>query len=261
MGCLLNRCGSLVYAISVLFAWPFGVVSSTIYSDPQSTQYGRFEVSYSPAQLLDRSTLDSVSKIITADEEITWKMYVPETYDPNHPAGLLVYVSPTPKGSIPRKWRPVVKEENLVWISANRSGNNIHTSRRMLYAVLGPRVAARKYQIDSDRIYLSGFSGGGKVASMVAIDFAALFKGAIYICGTVHWTNHPPKLFEQIKTNRYVFLSGDEDFNRALTHSIYRKYQEAGLRNIKLMIIPGMQHSTPDSRDFRKAINYLDQRN
>ncbi len=130
----------------------------------------------------------------------------------------------------------------------------------MLYAVLGPQIAAKNYRIDTDRIYLSGFSGGGKVAGMVSIDFANLFKGAIYICGTEHWTSHPPKLFDQVKANRYVFLTGTEDFNRDLTGDTYYKYKKAGLRNIKLMVVPRMRHENPSTRNFRTAINYLDER-
>lgn len=143
-----------------------------------------------------------MSGVIRADEEITWKMYVPESYDANKPAGLMVYISPSPKGWMPRKWRPVIDETNQIWTSANRSGNRTHTAKRMLYAVLAPQIVERDYRIDADRTYLSGFSGGGKVAGMVSIDFANLFRGAIYICGAEHWTKHPPKLFQQVKDNR-----------------------------------------------------------
>ena len=246
--------------VAILCVGQFGAVVFANEADAQSVSYGHFEVTLTPAQLLDQSTLDSVSEVIGADEEITWKMYVPESYNEKDPAGLMVYISPNSKGWMPRKWRTVIDEENLIWIGANDSGNDAHTARRMLYAALAPQIAEKKYRIDADRVYLSGFSGGGKVASMVSIDFANVFKGAIYICGTEFWRKHPPKLFQQVKTNRYVFLSGREDFNLGLTYEIYRKYQDAGLRNIKMMEIPRMRHSNPDARNFRKAINFLDER-
>ena len=250
----------LAYAFSLWFAWQLGMSAFAMASDPPGIRHGRFEVTYTPAQLLDPATVDSVSEVIGADDEITWKMYVPETYDADRPAGLMVYISPTPDGRIPGKWKAVVDEENLIWIGANKSGNSTHTAKRILYAVLGPQIAAINYQIDTDRIYLSGFSGGGKVASMVSIEFANLFRGAIYICGAEHWTNHPPAYFQYVKANRYVFLSGTDDFNLDLTYEIYRKYQAAGLRNIELIIIPRMRHGTPNTVNFRKAINYLDER-
>ncbi len=192
--------------------------------------------------------------------DIVWKMYVPETYDPSAPAGLMVYISPSQKGWIPRKWQSVIDSENLIWISANASGNDEIVAKRMLYAVLAPQIAASRYELDPDRVYLSGFSGGGKVSGMVAINFANIFRGAIYICGAEHWLDDPPKLISQVERNRYVFLTGSEDFNRDLTYRIYFKYQAAGLQNVELINVPRMGHKNPETRYFLKAIKYLDQR-
>jgi hypothetical protein len=250
----------MAYTLSVLCLWQSGVSAYADTFDAQSIPYGHFEVTFTPAQLLDPLNLKSVSEFIGADEEIIWKMYVPETYDASKPAGLMVYISPTPEGSMPVKWQPVIDEENLVWISANQSNDETSTARRILYAVLAPQIASRNYRIDTDRLYLSGFSGGGEVASTVAINFANLFDGAIYICGATYWTNHPPKLFEHVKANRYVFLSGEDDIHHKTIRTIHRKYQNAGLPNIRLMIVRSMRHSNPDTRNFRKAINYLDER-
>jgi predicted peptidase len=250
----------MLYALSVLFVWQICVLPHANASDAQGVRYGKFEVTYTPAQLIGQSTLDSVSDVIGAKEEITWKMYVPETYNASKPAGLMVYIGPTAEGRMPPGWQLVVDEENLIWISANQSGEETQSARRILYAVLAPQIASRGYLIDTDRIYLSGFSDGGEVASTVAINFANLFDGAIYICGAMHWTEHPPKLFEHVKANRYVFLTGEDDINRDLTGFIYRKYQDAGVPNVRLMIVRSMRHTNPDTENFRKALNYLDER-
>ena len=253
-------CRFLIHALAVLGAWLLSAPACADNHTAPINQYGQFEITFTISQLLDQETLDSLADVINADEKITWNMYVPEGYDPGKPAGLMVYISPTPNGWMPRKWQAVADEENLIWIGANDSGNKIVNARRMLFAVLGPQIAGKEYAIDADRIYLSGFSGGGKVASMIAIDFANLFKGAIYICGVLHWKRNPPPLFDQVKANRYVFLTGTDDFNRNLTKNIYRKYQKAGLQKIHLMDILGMAHKTPGTKDFRKALNYLDDR-
>lgn len=254
------RCSILIRALTAVFLTQCCVSVCADESDAQSIRYGQFEVTFTPSQLLDAATVERMSPVIGGDEEVTWKMYVPETYDADKPAGLMVYVSPGKKGTMPRKWRSVIDDENLIWISANKSGNEIAPSRRLLYAVLGPQIASQNYEIDKDRIYLSGFSGGGKMASIVSIDFAHLFKGAIYICGALHWEKDPPNLFEQIKANRYVFLSGDNDFNLESTMVVYRQYKKAGLSNVTMIRIRGMGHDNPDTKGFRKAINYLDGR-
>jgi len=226
----------------------------------QDIQFGRFAVSHAAAQFVDQETMDSLSYLLDANEEITWQMYVPDSYVPDEPAGLLVFISPTPRGGLPRGWKPVFDEENLILISADQSGNTVRTKRRMLLAALAPYVASEKYQIDRDRIYVSGFSGGGKVASIASIQFANLFSGAIYICGTEFWPDVSQTLLSLAMDHRYVFITGSKDFNRRLTRSIYRRYERAGMPYINLITVPGMAHSTPDGAHFRKAIHYLDQR-
>jgi poly(3-hydroxybutyrate) depolymerase len=211
------------------------------------------------ADLIDPSIIESMSDSINADEDVTWRMYVPDSYTPSEPAGLLVYVSPTPKGQMPRGWQPVFDEQNLIFISADRSGNRTSTKRRLLFAALAPYLVSNKYEIDASRIYVSGFSGGGKVASLAAIQFANLFAGAMYICGAESWPNVDPALLSEAKQNRYVFVTGSQDFNHALTRKIFRNYEEEGMININLMTIRGMGHETPDEKRFRMAINYLDQ--
>ena len=70
----------------------------------------------------DPETLQDFSDVLNPDEEINWKIYVPESYDPKKLAGLAVYVSPTPRGRMPRGWQPVFDERNLIWISADKAG-------------------------------------------------------------------------------------------------------------------------------------------
>ena len=72
---------------------------------------------------------------------------------------------------------------------------------RALYAVIAPTLIGADYQIDRSRIYLTGMSGGGKMASMVAVDHAHLFKGAVFNCGVEFWDKKPARL-EQVKETR-----------------------------------------------------------
>jgi hypothetical protein len=240
---------------ALVVAFFFGSASAA-----DDIQYGQFEVTHTAAELLDPETIATVSEFMDVNDEIVWNMHVPESYDPNVPAGLMVYISPGDQGWMPRGWQPVIDEENLIWISASASGNEVLVAKRMIYAVLAPQIATARYRIDPDRVYLSGFSGGGKVSGMVAINFANIFRGAIYICGAQFWTEDRPQMFSQLEKNRYVFLTGSEDFNRDLTYRIFRKYESAGLENVELINVPRMTHQNPSTRYFRKAIHFLDQR-
>jgi poly(3-hydroxybutyrate) depolymerase len=210
------------------------------------------------AELTGESTAAQVESVVPPDENIEWQMYVPATYDRATPAGLLVYVSPTQSGEIPRGWSEVLDRHNVIWIAADRSGNNELVARRILLALLATAAARKHYAIDAERIYISGLSGGGKTASMIATDQAQLFRGAIYNCGVEIWDSEEPLRLDQMRQNRYVFVTGTYDQALEPTKRAFRAYRRAGVENSKLMVIRHMTHRNPDSYEFEEALQYLD---
>jgi predicted peptidase len=221
-------------------------------------QVGEFTASATLPELLGPESAQRFEGVVQPDEAIEWQVYVPESYDPEMPAGLMVYISPSDSGAIPGSWKDVMAAENLIWIGANDSGNRARVARRVTYAMVAPAVIARDYQVDSSRVYVSGFSGGGRVASMVAPEYPSVFKGAIFICGVNDWGNRKPADLETIQANRYVFLTGRKDFNRSETRSVHRSYKRAGVDNVLLMDISGMDHRNPSAAKFAEAIAFLD---
>jgi hypothetical protein len=211
-------------------------------------------------ELAGESTAGQVESVLLPHENIQWQMYVPSTYDRARPAGLLVYVSPTQSGEIPAGWSEVLDRHNVIWIAADRSGNNEPVARRILLALLAPTAARKHYAIDAERIYISGLSGGGKTASMIATDQAQLFRGGIYNCGVEVWDSDEPLRLDLMRQNRYVFVTGTYDQALEPTKRAYRAYRKAGVENSKLMVIRHMTHRNPDSYEFEEALQYLDAR-
>jgi hypothetical protein len=223
-------------------------------------RFGPLDISWTYSELAEISDLDRPLEPLDTDQPITWHLYVPETYHSAEPAGLMVYISPTQSGGMRSDWQSVMESENLIWISARDSGNQVPTRRRILLAALAPFVAADQYAIDPDRVYLSGFSGGGKAAGIASINLASLFRGAIFMCGAEFWPGVESQHIFVAAKNRYVFLTGSRDFNRTLTRQTLKKYRNIGLRNTKLIVVRGLDHELPDPENFRKAIRFLDQR-
>jgi len=222
-----------------------------------SRQTGAFTASYTTKELLGEVAA-RIESVISQDEPITWEIFVPPSYRSDSPAGLLVYVSPSPSGALPRGWSRVMDEHNLIWISANKSGNRALVPRRVLLALLAISAAQQSYAVDSQRVYISGFSGGGRVASMVATDYARIFNGGIFICGVNFWQVEHPRYFEYMKSNHYVFLTGEYDQALEPTKQVFNAYRGAGIEGTKLMVIRDMGHSTPKFYDLAKAIVFLD---
>lgn len=232
--------------------------SDDVFASPNTGQTGKFKIQASAIELLGEIAAQRYAPIVPVDDLIEWEIYVPATYDPAKPAGLLVYVSPHASGRIPSQWETLMAESNLIWVAASQSGNELSPRRRIAYALLATAMIDRDYRLDWQRIYVSGFSGGGRIASMLATKFPELFKGAIYNCGVNFWDQATSGSLELIKNNRFVFITGSKDFNVRDTKRVFRKYKRAGVQQIKLMVIPHMGHSNPGRSEYAQAIAYLD---
>jgi predicted esterase len=194
--------------------------------------------------------------ILPPDESISWQVYLPRG-NPEKPPGVFVYISPHRLGRIDSRWPAVMDEHNLIYIGANDSGNDKSTNLRVVLANLGVRMLAKRYPIDGERIYISGFSGGGRVASMAATQYPEAFSGAIYICGVNYWIKGDPQKLERVLNNRFVFLTGTNDFNFEETRRVYRRYLAAGAQHSKLMVIKRLGHKHPGAADLNEALLFL----
>jgi len=247
---------SLRHLQTILVAILFAAATAPTSADPLR---GEVRLSATAHELLGDDSAGLFGTALHPQEVAEWELYVPENYEPGLPAGLLVFISPTDSGRMPRRYQSVLDEKNLIWIGANHSGNQVRVARRVSLALLATAVADRNYRIDASRVYVSGFSGGGRTASAVAPEYAQIFTGAIYICGVNFWDGRKPKRLDQVKDNRYVFLTGKKDFNRAETRSVHRAYRRADVDNVLLLEVPGMDHRMPPADDLGAAITFLDE--
>ena len=88
-------------------------------------QVGAYAFTGTTLSLLGDEAASNFEDIIPKDEDISWQVYVPETYSPDKPAGLVIYISPSNSGVLPEAWSATLKDQNLIWVSANNSGNKI----------------------------------------------------------------------------------------------------------------------------------------
>ena len=221
---------------------------------------GSYRESSTVVEVAGEEWAANFSSYVDADQKVTWSVVVPESYDPEKPAGILVYISPGNSGRIVRDWVSVLEEQNLIWVSAGRSGNNIDPRKRIAYALLGPTLIAKNYRIDASRIYVAGLSGGGRVASIVAPSYPTLFKGAIYICGVNPVAEELADSLGALQSNRFVFVTGEHDFNRAETRKVHDEYLQLGMDNSHYLEFNRMGHENPDAEGIAEAIAFLDSR-
>jgi dienelactone hydrolase len=226
-----------------------------------SLKTGEFTKTSTVLELMGETDGQNFADKISITDPIEWEVYVPQNYSPDNPAGILVFINSRDSGKIEEEWRPVMDHTNLIYIGANNAGNQVAIPRRIAFAIMAPKLISNAYNVNPDRVYLSGFSGGSRVASLVATEYNNLFKGAVYNSGVNYWGDAARDRYEEMKDNNYVFITGTEDFNLDDTQEVFKNYREVGMKNIKLIIVPDMAHKRPSAEILESGINYLDSTN
>ena len=191
----------------------------------------------------------------------SFEVYVPESYSPDDPHGLFVWVSPTPFGGFRNPdFERVLSERKLIWIGAHNSGNGRLGWYRVGLALDAVHNARSLYSIDERRVYVSGYSGGGRIASSLAMLYSDMFTGGFFVYGCdyfeplpvpdrpgsfwpARFPEPPHAVVERLKReSRFALLTGDADFNRSQTKQIHRRMSSVGFEHLTYLQIPGANH-------------------
>ena len=207
------------------------------------------------------------------DDE-TMHVRLPADYDPRKPAGLLVWSSPSARGSIPRVFGAVLDELNLVCIGSDNTGNDRDVPDKFQMVFDAVATARQRFHIDDRRIYITGMSGGGKVTSILAMCFPDVFAGAIAIVGfgcystlDDSWAEHRNAYFAEprgrllnlARSHRMALVGGPPDFNYAEMSERAARLEADGFRNIRFFSYPDMAHVMPTAERFAEAMRWVDE--
>jgi predicted esterase len=213
------------------------------------------ERSATVASLFPPEEAAALSKILPSPEPVKFRVWLAEPAR----SGVLIFVSPTDSGVPPAGWLPMLQQKHLSWIAAEGFGNEKLSAQRVLVALMALKVIQQS-AVDPARTWIGGMSGGGRIASETAIRFPQKFSGALYIVGANFQMPDDKRLKQRAAANRYVFITGDKDFNRSDIRRVFSRYQSIGLTASLLMDLPGFAHEYPNADQLRQAIEFLDAR-
>jgi hypothetical protein len=189
-------------------------------------------------------------------------VYVPNDYGGSKPFGLYVYMNPGKKCSLDPGEKALLDKYNLIWVSAEDAGNDLDQTRNFGLAVDAAHNMKKLYNIDPDRIFLIGASGGGRCASITGIAYADVFTGGcFYLIGCNDFatnTNIDKEMVKLAQNRRFVFLTGSEDFNKPGTQNAYKAYKSHGFRKILYIEVPGLGHTGPSPEWLEKGFLFMD---
>jgi len=202
-----------------------------------------------------------------------YRLVVPATYSTNAAWGLLVWISPENEAQVPPDLAAELGSHRLLVVSAYKSGNDRHPLDRFRLALDATCNMCRNYPIDRKRIFIGGFSGGGRIASMLGVAYGDLFTGTLCVCGVnfyrplqspegeqypATYSPDPGAWARAKQVGRFVLITGETDPNRRSTKCVAESgFKRDGFKNVRYVEVPGLGHATPDAGVFRSALDYL----
>lgn len=203
----------------------------------------------------------------------TFSLILPTGYSTNTDWGLLVWIGPGNEPRVSPPWEIELARHRLVFVGAYRSGNERHPIDRFRLALDATYNICRRYRIDRQRIYVGGFSGGGRIASMLGVGYADVFRGALCVCGVNFYQSvsdgrgkfwpasygTEAGVLRLAQTNtRFVLLTGEHDPNRKNTKDLAENgFKTAGFTSVLYLEVPGMGHTFPTVAVLDQALSYL----
>jgi predicted esterase len=203
-----------------------------------------------------------------------FRVVVPAAYGTNGTWGLFVWISPSSDARLPADYEEQLTRHRLLLVAALNGGNDRPSIDRIRLALDATCNMCRRYKINYQRIYVGGFSGGSRVASVLGVAYADIFTGALCLCGVDFYQDVPaaaggyylagykpdPNLLQRAKRNgRFALVTGENDVNRDNAKSTAdHGFSANGFTHCLYMEVPAMQHTLPSVMVFQTALKYLD---
>jgi len=186
-----------------------------------------------------------------------YQLYVPAKYTKEKAWPMIVFISPGDDPAGWKNWQKVCEDNGYFFCAAYGAGNNCPAGRRTRITLDAFDDVRRHYHIDPDQTYLSGFSGGGRMACTIGWALPEYFGGIVPICGTNPISDHS-YLYHRIRDRLSVaFITGENDFNRRENEIfMFPWFQELKVRS-KLWVVPKMGHGIPDNKTLGEVVTWL----
>ena len=191
--------------------------------------------------------------------EFSYELYLPEDCSPRVSYPLLLCMSPNGDGKVfYNSVYPVTDEYNYVLV-----GSNDYSNYKPLDEFL-PRIyntlddVRTRVNIDENRIYACGFSGGGMATYVVSYFKPNYFRGLIVNDGAIHVNLYNVEMLRQMGVERVVLICGKKDTTVSCSYmqDDANWLNQAGIET-KIIEFDG-GHQIAPSDAYREAIRWLE---
>jgi dienelactone hydrolase len=180
------------------------------------SQIGKSGVSLVPGQI--------VNVVSAADSAQSCSLYLPSSYTPSKRWPIIYFFDPGGRGEHPvQLYKDIAEKYGFIFAGSNNSRNFSADQAASVNAIW--QDTHLRLAIDEHRTYVSGFSGGARVAGAMALNCSQC-----QIAGVVaHGAGYPSGKPNTKDHLLYYFAVGDRDFNWPEVVTVRREREEQGL--------------------------------
>jgi hypothetical protein len=193
--------------------------------------------------------IDSV--ICSDDSSQIYSIYLPTNYDTTKKWPIIYFFDPHGVGNLPVKlYKDLAEKYGFVIAGTYNSKNGMQWNASEKAAEAFMKDTWVRLSEDNNRLYTFGFSGGAKVASMVAIADGGI--AGVVACGGGFPEEHPP--LKQPFT--FISFVGNKDFNNVQVKQLDKLLDTTNLSH-QLIVYNG-KHQWPPVSVAEQAFQWLD---
>ena len=209
----------------------------------------------------NRSQTDPPESLIAKDYDSTkqsYEFFLPTRKDAKQPIGAIVFISTSDEPSGWKSYQSVCKQLGLAFIGPRGAGNNVPSPKRARIVLDCFDDVRRQVPLDHDRTYISGVSGGGRMACGIGFAHPEYFGGILSVVAGGDIRPEPWLRHRAIDRLSIALITGTTDFNRGEVERWLGPYWKGiGIRS--KVWVANMGHTMPPAATLLEAVKFLDE--
>ena len=164
--------------------------------------------------------------VCRADASQSYALFLPSRYTPQRRWPIIYCFDPGARGRVPvERFKAAAEKYGVIVAGSNNSRNGSSDVAAAVNAMM--KDTGERLAIDPRRVYTAGFSGGGRVATSVALSLGDAIAGVV-ACGG----GFPPSVTPSKAVTFALFATaGTDDFNYPEMRGLTRAFDRLGLTN------------------------------
>jgi hypothetical protein len=187
-----------------------------------------------------------------------YELFVPNNYSSKKAYPLILFITPGKEAGGWGWFEPICKQQGILFAGPYDAGNDVSPQKRVRIVLDVLDDVRRNYNIDPDRTYIAGISGGARMANAVAFALPEHFGGVLSICASGELRQEPWLRQRVMDRLSVALVTGETDFNRGEVERLRGPYlKEVGVRT-RVWMVPKLGHEMPRAPLLAEYLKWLD---